>query len=67
MEALRIKGLMPFLQGGIVLKSMSHLKSKPPNIRGWFPLPLSHIVMKPGILARTLKNHTVQAMQLPEL
>lgn len=30
-------------------------------------LPLSHIVMKPGILARTLKNHTVETTQPPEL
>lgn len=40
MEALRIEGFMPFLQGGIILKSMSHLKSKPPNLCGWFPFCL---------------------------
>lgn len=68
MEALRIEGFMPFLQGGIVLKSMSHLKIEATQSPWLVPfLPLSHIVMKPGILARTLKNHTVETMQLPEL
>lgn len=62
------RGTHAFLAGWNSSQEYESFKIKATQYPWLVPfLPLSHIVMKPGILARTLKNHTVQAMQLSEL